>query len=246
MKISAERRIWVFAAVGALVAGALVLALFRSPKPAKPASLGAPSGRIPNVGLAKLGGGSADALLREEATMRDPTPLFLPTAWNAGGNAIPAEAQREPGGTFSGYAPKLTYAETELQLALPAVVAMPKTSAEACEIGQPAQSFWGFGQADWVAQPLAARGAYVEVLAAGDGQRKLAFPLAEARPPGEAPWQPLQFLVAVDAAGVVGSPVLTESSRVAAVDGYFQNFITATLHVGERLGPGFYRVCIGP
>ncbi len=240
-----ERRIWSLAATGALAAGVLVLALFRSPEPAK-AVLGLPTGKVLSVGLAKLDGGSADALLEEEATLQDPTPLFLPTARNAGGNAIPAGARGEPGGAFSGYAAKLTYAETELQLTLPSIVADPKTPAEAFEAGQPAQSYWGFGQKDWVARPLTARGAFVEVLAAGDGQRVIVLPLVDARPPSETTWQPLQFLVAIDAAGVVSPPVLTESSRVAAVDSYFQNFMVETLHVGERLGPGFYRVCIGP
>jgi hypothetical protein len=80
---------------------------------------------------------------------------------------------------------------------------------------------------------------------ARNGQRLLAQPLADANPPGAA-WQPLEFLVAVDAMGLVGPPILTESSRVAAVDGYFQNYLVKTLHAGQRLAPGFYRVCIGP
>jgi len=245
MKITPERRNWVIATLGALAAGAVVLALFRSPRPATPVPA-EPAATNSTVDLAKLGGGSTDTFLREEATLRDPTPLFLPTPWNAGENAIPAGARREPGGSFPGYAPNLTFAETELQLALPSVVAVPKNAADAFEAEQPAQSFWGFGQADWVAHPLSPRGAFVEVLAAGDGQRLMALPLTDAHPPGPTTWQPLQFIVAIDAAGVVGPPVLIESSRVAAVDGYFQNFIAETLHVGERLGPGFYRVCIGP
>ena len=56
----------------------------------------------------------------------------------------------------------------------------------------------------------------------------------------------MEFLIAVDAMGLVGPPILTESSRVAAVDGYFQIYLVKTLHAGERLAPGFYRVCIGP
>lgn len=251
MKRLSERSIWVIAALGAAIVGALVLMLFRSPGPAaKPKSTA--TATIPvapkpsNVDLAPLDPTGANSFLREETTLRDPTPLFLPTPWNAGEGAIPATARREPGGSFPGYPSKLTYAELELQVALPDAVAVPKKPADAFEIGRPAQSFMGFGQADWQPKPLPPRGAFVEVVSAGDGQRLLALALKEARPPGETPWQPLQFLVAIDAAGVVRPPVLTESSRVAAVDGYFQNYITDTLHVGERLGPGFYRICIGP
>lgn len=251
MKRLSERAIWVIAAGGAVLIGALVLMLFRSPGPAakpKPTATAVlPSAPKPsNVDIAKLDPAGADSFLREETTLRDPTPLFLPTPWNAGEGAIPATARREPGGSFPGYAPKLTYAGLELQVALPDAVAVPKKPADAFGIGRPVQSFLGLGQADWRPEPLPARGAFVQVVSAGDGQSLLALSLSEARPPNDTPWQPLQFLVAIDAAGVVRPPVLTESSRVAAVDGYFQNYITDTLHVGERLGPGFYRICIGP
>ena len=57
-----------------------------------------------------------------DAALTDPTPLFLPTKWNAGQNALPANTQREPGGSFQGYPPKLAFAETELKLDFPAVV----------------------------------------------------------------------------------------------------------------------------
>lgn len=249
MKSLSERGIWVVSSLGALTVGALLLMLFRSPGPVaapKPAPAAPVAPKPSSVDLAKLDPTGVDSFLREETTLRDPTPLFLPTPWNAGEGAIPAAARREPGGSFPGYPSKLTYAELELQITLPDAVAVPKRPADAFDIGHPAQSFLGFGQADWQAKPLPARGAFVEVLSAGDGQSLIALPLIDARPPSDTPWQPLQFLVAIDAAGVVRPPVLTESSRVAAVDGYFQNYITDTLHVGERLGPGFYRICIGP
>jgi hypothetical protein len=101
------------------------------------------------------------------------------------------------------------------------------------------------GQSDHPVSQLNARKAFIEILAAINGQRLLAQPLTNANPPGGA-WQPMEFLVAVDAMGLVGPPTLTESSRVAAVDGYFQNYLVKTLHAGQRLTPGFYRICIGP
>ena len=125
-------------------------------------------------------------------------------------------------------------------------MAVPESPAGEFDAYRPAQAYWGFGQLDSVAHPLSTRSAFVEILAAGDGRLLLAQALANARPPGEMPWQPLQFLVAIDPTGVVSLPVLTESSRVAAVDGYFQNFVVETLRIGERLGPGFYRISIGP
>jgi hypothetical protein len=180
-----------------------------------------------------------------EASLTDPTPLFLPTEWNAGQNALPANTQREPGGSFQGYPAKLAYAETELNLDLPSVVAMPARPADALVSDRTGESFLGLGQADRKNAQLIVRKAFIEILAAANGQRLLAQPLADARPP-DGDWQPMEFLVAVDPMGLVGPPTLTESSRVAAVDGYFQNYLVKTLHAGQRLAPGFYRICIGP
>lgn len=239
------RKRWLIALVGALGSGLAVFFLFSAPGQKKPAV-----GKIPlasaQVGLSIINKGSLDSILQQETTLRDPTPLFLPTPWNAGESAIPTTERREPLGMFAGYAPKLTFAEPELQLALNSPVAVPQSPSGAFNSDHPAQSYWGFGQLDWIAQPLTNRGAFVEVTAAGDGRRLFTQPLTDARPPTSAPWQPLQFLVAVDPSGVVGPPVLTESSRVAAVDGYFRNYAIQTLRIGERLGPGFYRISIGP
>jgi hypothetical protein len=180
-----------------------------------------------------------------DAALTDPTPLFLPTEWNAGQNALPASTQREPGGSFQGYPPKLAFAETELKLDFPAVVPVPARPADALAADRTGQSFLGLGQTEPKVTQLIVRKAFIEILRASDGQRLLGQPLADAEPP-DGDWQPMEFLVAVDAMGLVGPPILTESSRVVAVDGYFQNYLVKTLHTGQRLTPGFYRVSIGP
>jgi hypothetical protein len=228
---------WIFAAGGALVVLVACLLLFRAPggrrvgtfQPLQP-----PADRVKLV-----------SLKRNEAALTDPTPLFLPTEWNAGQNALPANTQREPGGSFQGYPAKLAFAEAELKLQFPATVALPARPADALAADRAGQSFLGVGQADRPVIQLVERKGFIEIQAAASGQRLMAQSLTNAVPPGGA-WQPLEFLVAVDAMGLVGPPILTESSHVAAVDGYFQNYLVKTLHAGERLAPGFYRVCIGP
>jgi len=222
---------------GALLAVLAILLLFR-----------APAG--PRVGAIKpvpASGGSVKLvrLKPNEAALTDPTPLFLPTEWNAGQNALPANTQREPGGSFQGYPAKLAFAETELKLNFPSAVAVPSRPADALAADRSGQSFLGIGQVDRPVAQLVVRNAFIEILAAVNGQRLLAQPLNDANPPAGA-WQPMEFLLAVDPMGLVGPPTLTESSRVAAVDGYFQNYLVKTLHAGQRLAPGFYRVCIGP
>jgi hypothetical protein len=65
-------------------------------------------------------------------------------------------------------------------------------------------------------------------------------------PPGKGGWAPVEFVARVDAAGLVGPLVVTERSGLEEVDVFFANYLARTLRVGERLAPGFYRICVGP
>ena len=228
---------WIFAAVGAVAVLLLVPLLFRAPQARAVKALPTVAGSAP-------GGVRLVSLKKNDAALTDPTPLFLPTEWNAGQNALPANTQREPGGSFQGYPAKLAFAENDLKLNLPAPVSVPRRPADALTSDRSSQRVMELGRANQNISQLITRKAFMEIMQAGSGDRMLAQALPDAAPPGRA-WQPLEFLVAVDAAGLVGPPVLTESSRVAAVDGYFQNYLVKTLHAGQRLAPGFYRVSIG-
>jgi hypothetical protein len=231
---------WLVASVLALVVTVLVLSLFRMPGgdegSARPENRG-----VEPVTLAP----GTDSLLNEEALLRDPTPLFLPTKWNAADNALRPDTRRETSGAFESYPPALKFAGAALALDLPAAVAVPRRPAEAFGTDRSQRLLSGFGQSDWEVAPLAPRAAYVKVTGA-DGQVVFSRPIEDAAPPSEAVWQPLEFLIAVDTTGMVRPPVLIESSRVAGVDGYFEDFLAKGLQIGERLSPGFYRVSIGP
>jgi hypothetical protein len=238
MKTAAGRQHrWVIATAGALAGLVAIALLFRAPD--RPRVTGLPPRPTPTSSVRLV------SLKKNEAALTDPTPLFLPTEWNAGQNALPANTQREPGGSFQGYPAKLAFAVSDLKLNFPAAVTVPARPAEALPLDRAGQSFLALGQIDHDISQLVARKAYIEILESRNGRRLLSQPLGDANPPDRA-WQPMEFLVAVDAMGLVGPPVLTESSRVAAVDGYFQNYLVKTLHAGQRLAPGFYRVCIGP
>ena len=238
MTAAAGRNRWLTAAVGAVVVLAGVALLFRSPTDLRLGPGTPPAQPIAAVKLVNL--------KRNEAALTDPTPLFLPTQWNAGQNALPANARREPGSAFQGFPAKLQFAETELSLNFPAQVAVPGRTVDALGTGNQAQMFLGLETANGKVTQLYVRKAFVEILAADNGERIMAQPLVDANPPGGSGWQPMEFLVAVDAMGLVGPPILTESSRVGSVDGYFKNYLAKTLRVGERLPPGFYRISIGP
>ena len=58
-------------------------------------------------------------------------------------------------------------------------------------------------------------------------------------------WGPLEFMAAVDAAGLVRPLVATARSGTAA-DGFFGHPVGGTSGSGNWLPPGFYRVWVGP
>lgn len=246
MKPGGQVGIWVVATViGAGVVAAMFF-LIRVPLVEKGTSPPAARGEAAMpVGIARFEGEAADQVLKDEALLRDPSPLFLPSRWSASGDVLREDAWREPGTAFRGYEAKLKFAEAELALQMPAVAAVPARVAEVFAVGGEKRPFRGFGQTGATPEPLPERAAFLRVMSAGDGEQVMAQPLAEARPPIEM-WQPLEFLVAVDVTGVIRPPVLMESAGVAAVDSYFQAYIVDVLHLGERLAPGFYRVGIGP
>jgi hypothetical protein len=123
---------------------------------------------------------------------------------------------------------------------------VPASAAAALADDPPGVPLLGFGRTDEPVTPLAARGAFVEVVAAGGGRPVLAEALTAAAPPADAPWQPMEFMAAVDAAGLVGPLVATVSSGAGPVDAYFRRYLADTVRIGARLAPGFYRISVGP
>jgi hypothetical protein len=56
----------------------------------------------------------------------------------------------------------------------------------------------------------------------------------------------LEFIVAINPAGIVGAPILASGSGWEEVDAFFRTYLVKTFRVGERLSPGQYRVVVGP
>jgi hypothetical protein len=235
------RRRWAVAVGASLGLTALVLLLFRAPRPVAPAP---PAPKL-TLGLGQSAAGSTDVLLSQEAFLHDPTPLFLPTRWNS----TPAVPQPEPGDAFHPFPAELVFATDQLKLNLPPPVTVPASPPEALVTRAPGNPLLGIGRTDASVPVLPSRGAFIEIAAAGTGAPVFSRALADARPPTSAPWQPLEFLVEVDAAGLVGPPVLTARSGVERVDAYFGGsggYLAQDLRVGELLNPGFYRIFVGP
>ncbi len=221
----------------ACVTGVIVLAWFaflvRIPVP----PVRAPADRPLTVGL-------VNPVVITETMLQDPTPLFLPTEFNSSRiDYIP----REPSGAFAGFPPKMTFSDVELELHLPPPTAVPATPADALAGDPPGAPFIGFERADPVLEPISPRAAYIEIVEAGTGKSVFGTPVTDAHPPVSLiPWQPMEFIAAVDASGLVGPVVPTTRSGVGDVDAYFGRYLSDTLRVGQRLAPGFYRIIVGP
>jgi hypothetical protein len=226
-------RPWIWASLAGVVALVALTFLIRVPKPIE--SL--PRETPPSVGL-------VDPVVIMGTMLRDPTPLFLPTEFNSSRrNYVPSE----PGGAFAAFPPILTFDPSELVLDLPSPLAVPASPAEALRGEPPGATFIGFDRADPLLEPLSPRGAYVEITEAGTGRSVLGKSLADAHPPATSvPWQPMEFMAAVDVSGLVGPVVPTTRSGVAEVDAYFGRYLAETLRVGQRFAPGFYRISVGP
>jgi hypothetical protein len=240
-------RRWLPAAVAAGVVVGAALVLIRGLDPVvAPGKAMAPAA----VRLARSA--EADGFLRDEASIRDLRPLFLPTPVNARA----AEPRREAGRSLLDEDPvRLTYGEGEAGLLrwLPPVAprggraaerAEPRLTLEADGTGVAPV---GFGREELRVRPEAARGGLLEVIAAGTGERELTAELPEALvPPVGKAWEPLELLAIVDVAGLAGPLVVTESSRVEEVDVHFRRQLRQVFRLGERLAPGVDRVVVGP
>jgi hypothetical protein len=226
-------RTWAWTSIVGVIALAWVAFHVRMPEPR---SLPGREAARPSVGL-------VDSVVIRGTMLRDPTPLFLPTEFNSSRKEY---VPPEPEGSFAGFPPKPVFAESELALHLPAGAAVPDSPAEAVAGEPPGAPFLGFGRSDLNVKPLAPRGAYVEITDAGSGRSVFGRPVMDAHPPSSESWRPVEFMAAVDAAGLVGPLVLTARSEVADVDAYFGRYLADTLRVGQRLAPGFYRISVGP
>ncbi len=230
-------------------AGLLVLLFalsLRLPKIAAPEPPGPPPA---TVGLTQLDRPSGDPLLREEAFLHDPTPLFLPTKWNASQDVRPEESLRQPGDSFRRFPAKLQFGDGSIPLLLPPPVTVPATPADELALSPWDRPFVGFGRTNLAPAVFVARSAELEVVAGADGRKVLSLPLQGLALPQDVVWQPAEFLLEADAAGPIGQPSLVKSSGVETVDRLLQATIIdewPLIAQKGRLAKGLYELTLGP
>jgi hypothetical protein len=230
-KVQGFGKAWAWGSVAGVIIIVWVALEVKAPE-LPPAPEKAPSGAV----------GLVDPGVIKKTMLFDLAPLFLPTEFNSSRKIHPPT---EPGGSFAGFAFKPTFSDSQIDLHLPPPVAVPSSPAEALVGDPPGAPFIGFGRMDIKTEPLAPRAAYVEITDAESGRDVFSQSVTDARPPSPG-WRPMEFMAAVDAAGLVGPPVLTVHSDVAEVDAYFGRYLAEGLRIGQRLNPGFYRIRVGP
>lgn len=189
-----------------------------------------------------------DADRARQELLLDLEPLFLPTVHNTSVVTLPPQTRREPASMAATVQPKLTLSESSGGVPFPEVVEVPARPIMALSLGEPPNPWPEVGRADVLIPELPARLAYVEVARADDGKPFLqeSVPKSEDSPVPAADWAPVELLIAIDSAGLVGEPVITGSTTSDEVETFFRNFVVKKLRLGARLSPGFYTVRIGP
>lgn len=233
-----QGRIWLLAVAGALAGMLGVVSLFHLPAAAALGTI-AP-GRV-KIEISAVW----DARVHERVSLHDPAPLFLPTDLNASPQAPSGVTGRDPGDD-SRYGAQLVFPANAIKLTFPSRVEVPEKPVDALRLWAGDAPFLGMGEKDTAITPLPRRAALVEVMTADGGRQVLSQALTDAHPPGNGDWLPMEFLLAVDPAGLVGLPAVVPGSASADVVAYFQNYLAKVLRVGERLPPGFYRIKVGP
>jgi hypothetical protein len=248
MKLPLEGRwLGLAAVIAAGFVGALLVAVrfIRLPAPESDPNSATP--RTGGLGIASVTSNHPTALLREQSLL-DPDPLFLPTEFNASQPKLPALIRREPGATFQQVASKYTFFVAQAQIVFPEPVALPE-AVDALNYGEIHNPYESLGRFNRDEQVLPERQAFIEVVSSKTGRIVFSAPVSAPGAPAQlatADWRPLELLAAVDATGLIGSPVLSRGSGIELIDSFFRSYLAKQFHLGERLPPGFYALRVGP
>lgn len=239
LKFRFKRRLY----VGALLALGGVAAWWVWSERIQRAASAAASVPPPFVRVGGVGAANADRDLRERAELFDPAPLFIPTEKNYGRGQLPSHLVKQPGQVFGDFGAKLTFNEGGLDSYGAESLAAGETLVDVLSRGNEVP-FAGLGEARVNRPKLPARSAFVQIKKMGESEL-LEFALKDVAVP-RPDFAPLEFLVAVGPAGLIGDPLLTAGSGRDDVDVFFRDFLAKTYRLGSVLPPGRYRVVIGP
>ncbi len=197
------------------------------------------------VGLAELPLPSSDDNSMTGLLLQDPTPLFLPTQLNSGRVDAAMTTERSPGTSFGPIPAKLLFSETDVQLAIPEVVAIPSSALSVVVDDTETLALTELSRADLNSKPLRKRDGRLEVLSVSSGRALWSVDIAESsfRAKLEAPWE---LLLAVTSSGSIGNPTVVNAGEGNGIDLGELSKVLEETHLGARLTPGIYRILLGP
>jgi len=240
-KIEIKRRVWIGLASALVVTGVW----WNTARVRPPVAVAATPAKAPFVRVVSVGTeGAGNQILHDKMELMDPAPLFFPTKWNFGQRPLGENMLREPGQVFGSFPPSFTFADPNLKAYGNETAAAPERLADVVVRSDEAP-FAGMGQIDMQRPALAERSAFLEIKDVANGKNVAAQPLGELSLP-RTDFAPLEFLVVVGSAGIIGNPILTNGSGWEDVDTFFRTYLVKSFHLGERLNPGRYRVLVGP
>ncbi|RME73492.1 MAG: hypothetical protein D6781_00290 [Verrucomicrobia bacterium] len=104
-----------------------------------------------------------------------------------------------------------------------------------------------FGRVDRERVALGERRGVIEVRRVIGGEALLEQEVPGSPGPEWPDWRPFEMLVLVGKDGVIGEPlVVPVGPGTAAVEGFFRRYVRTGLRLDLRVGPGYYRILIGP
>jgi hypothetical protein len=234
-----RRRVWFTLGGVCLVIGCW--ALWTRSRPVHPSA--AERLKQPFVQLAGADSAAGSQLLQERAQLMDPTPLFFPTEWNFGQQPLSENLEKQPGRFFGDFPPKPTIDEKTIATYGAGTPVVPEKLADVLTLGVEAP-FAGMGQVDRAKALLPIRAGYLDINDLANGQLVASHALSGLVLP-RMDFAPVEFLLVVESAGLVGEPILVVGSGQEEVDNYFRTYLVKSYRVGARLPPGRYRVWVG-
>ena len=217
---------------------------------------GVPRAGEVSVSLLPIETGEAieDAGASAELTLLDPTPLFLPTAYNSGRVDVSVMTERSPGASFGDIEPKMVFPEGNSQLNVPDVVQVHRKPIDALEDLAPSIVLNELPRHDLELSRFPGRAGMIEVRRVLDGAVIWRQALDQS-PPGASALTPIEMMVVVDSAGFVtvrGALGVAAAGEAAPVFGESQVDLMATSELlrvaalGRQLSAGIYRISLGP
>jgi len=234
-----KRRVWIGLIAACVGAGGWLL--WTRQRPVAPTE----AAQVPQsfVQLARTGATGSDQVLQEKAELLDPTPLFFPTQWNYGQQPLRISSIKQPGQFSDGFPPISAINEKNISSYGAESSAVPEKLADVLVQGNEAP-FAGLGQIDRPQSSLPVRKGYIEVRNLKNGDNIASKSLTGLALP-RTDFAPVEFLVVVEAGGLIGEPILTAGSGWDDVDNFFRTYLVKSYRLGEQLRPGRYRVVIG-